>query len=332
MYFIIKILKVFLKMKKTGIVFAGHGVSTDWVDRTTEEVHTDISDFCNSIKVLRDIDYEFISMNKLIEISKNRFQHNRHWVHLTFDDGYQNNFDTIYPYLKERNIPFSVFISTHHIGTQEYFPTFWLRAAAYLKLPLETLFPDLTVNPDIARTLFEKKLHYASFEEHKAIMDDVKSLFSHENMQALESFKNDIPLSLEKLKELSSDPLVHIGSHSHHHIIYHKNQNDDIASAEMQTSRDLIKSTWAVEENPTFCFPNGDWSANWIKLSVEKGYSMTFTSASGYVGKRTQPYLMPRFWLSTKNRTLTICALSLLGDLSLKLYGRSRLRNISIVD
>jgi peptidoglycan/xylan/chitin deacetylase (PgdA/CDA1 family) len=317
-----------LSRAKQGIIFAGHGVSTNWTDRATEEVHIDFANFCEIVDILQELDYDFLTMSQVLTLSENGFEHSKHWTHLTFDDGYRNNLETIYPYLRERGIPFSVFVSTHHIESQDYFPTFWLRAAEYLRLPLSSLFPDVALDGSVAQSIFEKKLHYAKLVDHEAIIDQVKSLFSEGDMKELENFKNDLPLSKSMLLELSADPLVHIGSHSHHHIIYHADQELDLARREMQTSRDLIAKTWAIENVPTFCYPNGDWSPKWAKLSLETGYPMSFTCESGYVGRRTQPFLMPRFWLSTRKRTLAICALSLLGNHALRFFGRPPLKRI----
>ena len=42
---------------------------------------------------------------------------------LSFDDGYRNNLTVVTPYLKTLNLPFTVYVSTHHIETGEIFPS-----------------------------------------------------------------------------------------------------------------------------------------------------------------------------------------------------------------
>ena len=64
--------------------------------------------------------FEFISLHQL----QRRMEHNsndRPAVAITFDDGYADNVDFAVPLLLERNIPFTYFVTLHHILSGEQF-------------------------------------------------------------------------------------------------------------------------------------------------------------------------------------------------------------------
>ena len=129
-------------------------------------------------------------------------------------------------------------------------------------------------------------------------------------------------MELTDLKIMARDPLVHIGSHSDSHVLFHEKQDRDFMVANLRRSRDLIQKEWKLNAHPTFCYPNGDHHVHSGKLCADAGYPMSFVTNSGFVGKRTDPQFIPRFWLSTPRRTLIICAFALFGNKALKMVGR----------
>ena len=312
------VLRRLLPVAGRGIIFAGHGVARGFTSRKVEKVHLPFEDFAAIVALLKRLDYDFLAMDQVVALSRNGFRHRKHWVHLTFDDGYQNNFDVIYPFLKERGIPFSVFVSTHYVETRERFPTFMLGLAQELGLPLAETF----AGADAARTVFDKHLHYASFDRHREIEAQVKSLFPNGDEWASPDWYNDAPIELDDLKAMARDPLVHIGSHSHHHIIYHDGQDPSVARENLAESLRLLTSEWGVSGNPTFCYPNGDWAPQWAEMVRELGFPLGFPNITGFVDKSVSPMMMPRFWLSTQSRALLTCTLSVFGNQVLRLFGR----------
>lgn len=315
-------LRRMLRSRRAGIIFASHGVATSFRNRATEEVHIPFEDFRDIVDLLQQLDFDFLSMEEVIALARNGFRHPKHWVHLTFDDGYQNNCDVIHPFLAGRNVPFSVFVSTHYVQTGDRFPTFWLRLAEELDLPLQTAFPEHSLGRDPARSLFESALHFARFQQHFNTVERVKALFSPEQLSKLPEHQNDAPMSVESLKALAADPRVHIGSHSHHHVIFHQDQDPGVARDNLLESIRLLRDEWRVSRDVTFCFPNGDWAPQWVELLRSTGIPLAFCSATGFVDQAVEPLLMPRFWLSNVRRVRLICALAVIGNNSLYAFGR----------
>jgi peptidoglycan/xylan/chitin deacetylase (PgdA/CDA1 family) len=304
-----------LQRKKTGLIFAGHGVAKEWRNKELEVIHISLENFKEIIDLLEGLEYDFLSMQNIIDLSKNKFSYKKHWTHITFDDGYQNNFDIIYPYLKSKNIPFSVFISSHYVEAQELFPTFWVRLAHVYGKNLSSIYrASGFFKEEVSNNNYEKMLIYLDVDRHNALLEDIKGSFTTEELNEInEEFYNDRPMNLTSLKKLAEDSLVHLGAHSHLHISYHENQNVEKGINNIDKSLSLLKQ-WGVSGNTTFCYPNGDHSFLWANECRKFNIPLSFTSESGYISKRTNFQFMPRFWLSSKTKIFIICIISLLGN------------------
>lgn len=312
-------LKKLLANSARGIIFCGHGVAAKYKSRFVETVHMPFADFAGVIELLIQLDFDFLDMEQVIALSKKQFQHRKHWVHLTFDDGYQNNFEVVRPYLNKKNIPFSIFVSTHHIETQNRFPIFYVRLAHEMGKDLTQVFSDASnSNPAVA----EKTLKYAASADHEAYLTKLISLFSQQELSQISSYENEKPLDLESLKALANDPTVHIGSHMHHHWVFHPNQLAVEMQEDLERSLTLLQQHWKVSTQPTFCYPNGDYTVTAARMCAQLKIPLSFVSKSGFVDRSTHPQFMPRFALSNPKRTLLLCMLSVLGNKSLYLFGR----------
>lgn len=315
--------RTLLKKTAPGIVFAAHGVAREFKDRFIESVHISQPDFESIVEYLLSLDFDFLTVPQVVELSKKNFKHSKHWCHLSFDDGYQNNFDTVYPFLKALKIPFSVYVSTHYVETGDYFPTFYMRLAETLNKDLKPLIEDPShLSADEIRAAAYKAVMFAPIGQFDAAVDRVKALFTAEEKALVKNFYNDRPLSLECLREMAADPLVHIGSHNHRHAIMHAGQNLSEMRAEIEQSFDRLIRRWRVSEAPTFCYPNGNYTAVSTKVCEELNIPLVLLTESGFVGEKTYALRVPRFWLATKNRTRWVSRLALLGDLGIYLCGR----------
>lgn len=68
--------------------------------------------------------YRFVSIDETCNIiSRGRTDHP--FVCLTFDDGYQDNYDIAYPILKQMNVPFAIYITTGFIDNR--LPMWWYK-------------------------------------------------------------------------------------------------------------------------------------------------------------------------------------------------------------
>lgn len=75
-----------------------------------------------TIETYRKQGYRFVSIDEACEII-GRGRTDQPFVCLTFDDGYQDNYDIAYPILKQYEIPFAIYITTGFIDNQ--LPMWW---------------------------------------------------------------------------------------------------------------------------------------------------------------------------------------------------------------
>ena len=75
-----------------------------------------------TIETYRRQDQRFVSIDEACEIIvRSRTDHP--FVCLTFDDGYQDNYDIAYPILKQMNVPFAIYVTTGFIDNR--LPMWW---------------------------------------------------------------------------------------------------------------------------------------------------------------------------------------------------------------
>lgn len=66
--------------------------------------------------------YRFVSIDEACEII-GRGRTDQPFVCLTFDDGYQDNYDIAYPILKQEEVPFAIYVTTKFIDNRH--PMWW---------------------------------------------------------------------------------------------------------------------------------------------------------------------------------------------------------------
>jgi peptidoglycan/xylan/chitin deacetylase (PgdA/CDA1 family) len=312
-------LKGLLSHSSRGLVLATHGVTNDLINSPIEQVHIKNKNFTGVIELLKDLDFDFISMDELLSISRNGFKYKRHWVHLTFDDGYSNICNGTLQWLIEREIPFSIFVSTHHIETGIQFPTFFARYAHSLNKDLAKIYSIKSV------TNFEEaeaRLKFSDCLTHEELLKKIFTSLSESERREIDSFKNELPLNLQLLSWIAEQQGVHIGSHMHHHWLFHDNQNIELMAADLKISLNKLKKEWAINKSPGFCYPNGNYNASAVDILRGLGIDIAFTSQSGFVDSRTECLLMPRFAITSRLRMLGICILCTLGNRSLRIFRR----------
>lgn len=75
-----------------------------------------------TIETYRQQGHRFVSIDEACEII-GRGRTDQPFVCLTFDDGYQDNYDIAYPILKQTNVPFAIYVTTGFIDNRH--PMWW---------------------------------------------------------------------------------------------------------------------------------------------------------------------------------------------------------------
>lgn len=79
---------------------------------------TPFFDFCRIVDKLISLGFSFVDVDDVTKC--NSIKCLRKKVLLTFDDGFESTFSLAYPYLKNKGIPFCVFITTSFVNKQGY--------------------------------------------------------------------------------------------------------------------------------------------------------------------------------------------------------------------
>jgi peptidoglycan/xylan/chitin deacetylase (PgdA/CDA1 family) len=87
------------------------------VDLTPNFHSVDPKEFTRQIEYLRK-NYAIVSLNEMVDFAKGSRKAPRKAVAITFDDGSQDLYLSVYPYFRKNKLPATVFISTGYVGKQ----------------------------------------------------------------------------------------------------------------------------------------------------------------------------------------------------------------------
>lgn len=287
------------------MVLYGHNVTANCGVQLLPKLHLSIDDFENTIQRFQQLGVVFISMERLIEISNHQFKNNVPWIHLTFDDGYRENLTVILPILRKYAIPFTVFVSSNHILAQRRFYTYRVKAAVlfatidFTLLDVHVLVNENRMQREEKYKALVQKIKALSRKEALATYECIDQLLPEKQWGELDrTYYSDEILTVAELKELAENPLVHIGSHCHNHVLLNSTVAEDEIEFEMRESQDWLFRTVGYEPY-SFCYPNGT-TEDYTQLSVavsERLSKIAFTTVYGFVGAATNTHLVPRLFL-----------------------------------
>ncbi len=309
------LIRSLLRIKKCGFVLAGHGYTANRLtDPDIETQHRPLASLIQAVEALRGLGLHFISFDELLRLVQTGFKSAYPWVHLTFDDGYQNQFSTLYPFLVENHLPFSLFVSTYHIQRQEWFYHDRLRCASLQGRGAFQFEPAGAALPAGAgrseRLQFSDQLSRYFLRSNRQEIDDLFArvegwLSPGEWRRCAQDYAANTPLSLSSLQEMAQNPLVNIGCHNHHHINLNPNLSENDARAEIASSKDWLVKYLGIQPL-AYSYPNGkhtDFTPHAKAFCHSAGFQAAFTTFEGAVSAGTDPLEIPRIGLPA-NRAL----------------------------
>lgn len=278
-----------------------HGVEKDIKDSFVQSLHMPLKNFEEQILFLKK-EYEIVSVDDLKGAITGNYKLDKKHIVLTFDDGYKNNLEIVSPLLKSLNVPFSVFLSTHHINSGERFPTFLLRAFLTEANTPSINFKSINKTFSIAseEELLEANKQISYFlktspqDKVNEIVKEIKDAFSADQWSEIYfKYSSDEPMNWSNVKELKKYGAI-IGSHCHDHFISNPKQKLIDLSHQLKHSQDLVQKNCGSCDY--FCFPNGlpeDISSE-AYLTAQKIYKLCFTTVAGEVSRGSDKNYLPR--------------------------------------
>lgn len=205
---------------------------------------------------------------------------------ISFDDGLYSVYRDAYPLLRERGIPFDVFINTSVVGNQGLL---WLHAINYLLTSYgaqdvastinslaDRQLPDVPADPAAIETWCRDNFNYL----HESSLVD--RLFTHYKLDKTEVAKSQgLYLGWEHINEMSEND-VGFYSHTHSHYPLNAIESQDAVKHEIQVAYDIIQAEGRSNEFVSFPFGmQVDYGKGSLPLAFSAGHDYVVEVGSG---------------------------------------------------
>ena len=259
-----------------------------------------ISEFESQIKYLKKY-YTFIKIEDCIEYLLNGVRLPQNACLLTFDDGYIDHFETVFPILYDNNIqgcffpPAKVIIENsvldvnkiHFIlsSTKDYVEELIneiytlldeYRGEYNLKSNNQYFTKLAKANRfDSKEVIFIKRLLQVELDEElRKII--THRLFKKYVTEDIKSFSNELYMNLDQLKIMFQGGM-YIGSHGYNHYWLDK-ISPEKQEYEINQSIEFLSIVGTPLKNWVMCYPYGAYNHSLIKILKEKNCGLAFTT------------------------------------------------------
>lgn len=234
-------------------------------------------------------------------------------VVITFDDGYRDNYLYALPILKKYNVPATIFVSTANVLNQK---EMWWDQIAALLLEESTYKERFhLVDP-----LYEYSWETKTREQRLELALSLRWLLRMESddnrflnwMGQLIAWKGKTPeanevnllMNSKELKELSKEPLITLGAHTHtHHSLGFMSVEEQ--QKEIRDSISLLEEI-VGERVEVFSYPFGtksDYTIDTLSILEKEGIKKSATTKMKMWDEQDNDLVTPR--ISIKSCTLT---------------------------
>ena len=265
--------------------------------------------------------YRVITPQQLLEqISRKSVRKNQ--VCITFDDGYLDNYTTAAPLLQKYQCPATFFISTYYLENGQ--PYWWdvlqeiIFSSPRLPSPF-TIIVDgnkvsyvLENNGKLTNEQKEKQnqwvwsdsaptqrcaLYFSLWEkmrplpqsEIEVLLDELKKMAGIKEV----NMGLSRPMTAADLKDMSRQPLVQIGLHTHTHpaLGYH---NAGIQRNELVKNKESLEK---ICQSPmvTLSYPHGHYNKDTLSVTKELGVAAAFTTKAKKVSIQSSVHRLGRY-------------------------------------
>lgn len=287
-----------------------HGVEPVTRDGRLQTNHHETAAFSAIARSLK-ANFDVLPLTALDDVLKEPGRHNRA-VFLMSDDGYANTLRIAADILEDLALPWTLFVSTHHIDTAERNPIFLARLFLYLAPNGRYAIPNL---PEPVELIGERDARAEQVVWQLRGLDMVRAQAAVDAMIAhldpalltaqLDLFASERFLDWDGVRALARRG-VEIGAHAHRHWPMNEHQSP----AMLRDQAMLPKARIEREVGPCrhFAYPfgnKGDISPAAWQAVRDAGYDAAFTTLSGTLDARTNRFLLPRYGLEADAPHLT---------------------------
>ena len=176
---------------------------------------------------------------------------------ITFDDGWQDNFQYALPILKRHDLPALLFVATGYIGSEK---SFWQ----------EEVWNTALTQPELCADV--KKAAYTWIDELNKMPRLQRDIY----LTGLPNIK-DLPRRMADATELMAmhNSKVAIGGHGHLHEPMTELETPE---ADFAACRKSLRGLKLLESSSAFSFPHGRYNDKLVAQARTTGFDLLFTS------------------------------------------------------
>ncbi len=262
------------------------------------------------LSLLKRLGAEFVSLDTWLDDQRQNRTLPGLAVAVTFDDGWQDNYEHAFPVLKKHRVPATIFLVSQRINTAWQF---W---------PEQVL--DLLVNH--AHRLDHPALQWLRpylVDEGDEVIDRLKALDDQTIETNLEQTRKALPelsqanlnarplLNKQELDTMLASGLVTFGAHTRHHYrLNHLANPSDLRNEIVGSQTDL--QDLGLKPVSIFCYPNGNITGKGEAL-VQGHFSGACTTGRGWNRAPSDPFGLRRFNFHDGNGNTPLSFLASLG-------------------
>jgi len=220
-------------------------------------------------------------------------------IGITFDDGYLDNYINALPVLKKHNAFATIFVATSGIEKGVLWNDlikYAVKEASDRSIhALERASSSVVVTTEERVMLCDRinaTLKYLPLRDRNARVASVFNRLGVSDISCPRLMMNSF-----EIDEMSKEPLITIGAHTHDHTILTTLNELDCAK-QISKSKDILEGITG-NKIKTFCYPNGrkiqDYSSYHKKFIEMNGFDSAYTTMDGGVDGSVDKFEQPRF-------------------------------------
>jgi len=283
-----------------------HGVEAHTEDPRVQTNHHEVAQFRAILEGLKDFDV--LPLDTLDEVLAHPDKHGRS-VFLMSDDGYRNTLTVAADLLDEFRMPWTLFVSTAHIGTGTPNPVFLARLFFFYAPPGTYTLPHLGMvilgneeSREKSALSGIERLRFLPGEQAQATLAAMRDAFAPDALEALAArFASEKFLDWNEVRALAGRGVT-IGAHADSHWPMHAGQS--LAWLTQQAAGAKARIETEIGPCRFFAYPFGnkrDVGVGAWKAVRDAGFSHGFTTLSGTLAAGGNPYLLPRYGLGPRD-------------------------------
>ncbi len=255
--------------------------------------HFDVVSLSDAMKYLKN------RKTKIVETKKPKLV-------ITFDDGYQNNYDVVFPFLCDLNIPATIFVNTKFVDTDQ---SIWfcmlneaLNQSKQKSIEWENVKYDVTTS--VSKAVTSSKLQAVLKEkDHVNLLKSLKDIGIILNYDVNSSLSKDSPfhiLSSDSIRTMQKSGLIEFGAHTATHTIL-TSVDPAIQQQEINKSIQDVESITG-EKCRFFSYPNGrkkDYDCNAINQMKNNDILAAVTTIHGANTEETPLLELKRYGIGS---------------------------------